>query len=128
MYCQFLCICPRRSFGKVMFSQVFVCPREGWVSLVPGPFRGSTSRGGYVQGVGIYPTLLTPIGGHRGGYTSYWNAFFVAINDDFSHNSFLDFSNYNCTKLNLRKLHWVTLTKSNLIHEYMLVISSTSCN
>ena len=67
--------CQRR--GKVMFSQVFVCPlgvgvcypryqvlSRGRVSLVPGPFGG----GGGI----LYPGS----GGHCGGwYASYWTAF-----------------------------------------------------
>ena len=64
-----------------MFSEVFLCSKGGWVSLVSGPFQGlgvgipgtrslrgvGISRrwiypeGGYVWGVGTHP-LLTPSG------------------------------------------------------------------
>ena len=30
------------SCGKVMFSQVSVCPPGEWVCLIPGPFRGTS--------------------------------------------------------------------------------------
>ena len=70
----------QRSCGKVMFSQVFVCPREGvaylWfqvpsLSLVPCPFWGGygislpcpfLEGGGGIQGIGYahprYPTAF----------------------------------------------------------------------
>ena len=63
----------QRSCGKVMFSEVFVCPHgciflwshvlsRGWVSLVPGPLGWEVCPGcGNVWGVGM----------SRGGYSPY---------------------------------------------------------
>ena len=54
----------RRSWGKVMFSQLSVCSRWRWVSPVPGPSLGEyvkgvgmSGEGGYFQGVGTQPPL-----------------------------------------------------------------------
>ena len=62
-----------RSFAKIMFTQVFVCPRGGVGGLCPGE---SLSRGVSVQGVlcqGDPPTV-------KGGqYASYWDAFLLVF-------------------------------------------------
>ena len=82
----------KRSWGKVMFSQVPSQERGGrWVSLVPGPFWGAVclgyvkerGRGRYVQeGWNLAPSLDTWDLGYygirsiSGRYASFWNAFF----------------------------------------------------
>ena len=63
---------PATKFAKVMFTQVFVCPRgvsvQGEGSFCPG---GSLPEGGSLSG---RPLTCE-------GYASYWNTFF---NDDIS--------------------------------------------
>ena len=87
-----------QKYGKVMFSQVFVCPQEGgvislvlsfwegvpmsfwgWVSLVPGSFLGEV---GYPV-VWVCPKGLLPINDEirlaGGWHTYYWNAFLILL-------------------------------------------------
>ena len=69
---------PQTKFAKVMFSQVFVCPRGG-VSASGGlhPGGGGVCIGGVcIQGGWPDPTMgYYGIRATSGMYASYWNAF-----------------------------------------------------
>ena len=81
--------------GKVIFSQVFVCPQGGGVCVVDQPGSSlpgglhpgvSASRGGSAsrrdppqEGCWADPPAL----GYSGQYASYWNAFLFSVKSNF---------------------------------------------
>ena len=61
----------KRSCGKVMFSQVFVCPQGGgylWYQVLSG--LNISGRGWYVQGMGMIGRVCPGVGMSMGGYVS----------------------------------------------------------
>ena len=67
----------KRSCGKVMFSQVFVCPQGGylWYQVLSGL---NISRGGwYVQGMGMIGRVCPEVGMSMGGYVWEGYVFYV---------------------------------------------------
>ena len=93
---KFIITARKRSCGKVMFSEAFVCPLGGLCpvgslsrgisaqgALCP---RGSLSRGSFFRGLcpGVCPGSLchrdsTPLQWKSGCNASYWNAFLLDI-------------------------------------------------
>ena len=54
--------CPQTKFAKVMFSQLFVCPRGGLCPEEGGQSGGSLSGGWSMSWGSLYPGGLCPYG------------------------------------------------------------------